>query len=265
MDQVRPNAKYDSMVRHASIMMHRDEHIEDEFETVCSIPVMTVRRLRMRKVMRHEGLETREDESAVVVVSGTTTVRTAKEAFDLGEKDVAYLPRGTSFSIESSGPSDILWVTAPGEKVYQPYVRRFGDVKPVVSGQTAFTRHIYTVIGEKEQANRLIVGFVEGDEGNWTSFPPHRHDGKPEVYVFYGMGKRFGVQVVAGDEEAAYVVRDGDAVLFERGYHPNVATPGVGMKFVWIISADPKDRNLAVEFHPEYKDMQMGPTHLSTK
>jgi len=79
------------------------------------------------------------------------------------------------------------------------------------------------------------------------------------------MGKRFGVQVVAGEEGHAYVVREDDAVLFEKGYHPNVATPGVGMNFVWIISADPNDRNLAVEFHPEYKDMQSGPTHLTTK
>ncbi|MDA4128702.1 MAG: 5-deoxy-glucuronate isomerase [Thaumarchaeota archaeon] len=110
-----------------------------------------------------------------------------------------------------------------------------------------------------------MAGFVEGESGNWTSFPPHKHDGKPEAYVYYGMGPRFGVQVVAGEEEKAFVVRDGDAVAFEGGYHPNVATPTVGMNFIWIISADPRARNLAVDMHPDYKDVPTGQTHLKVK
>lgn len=247
-------------------MMHRDTGAVDEFEVLCSIPAMTVQRVRMRKTRSLAGLGGGGDESAVVVVSGSVSVDSKEGGrFELNDMDVAYLPKSATFSLSASKDSDVIWVRAPAEKTYPAYSRKFADVKPVVSGAEAYTRHIYTSIGEKEQANRLIVGFVEGDQGNWTSFPPHRHDGKPEVYVYYGMGKRFGVQVVAGDEDKAFLVRDGDAVLFEKGYHPNVATPGVGMKFVWIISADPKERNLAVEFHPEYRDLPVGQTHLSTK
>ena len=206
------------------------------------------------------------DESVVTSLVGTVTVRPGgRETFELGEKDVLYMPKGITFSLESRGDADVVWATAPAERDYPIYVRRFSEIKPVESGTQTYRRHIYTAIGEKEPANRFIVGFVEGEQGNWTSFPPHRHDGKPEVYVYYGMGKRFGIQVVAGAEDKAYLVREGDAVLFERGYHPNVATPGIGMKFVWIISADPKERNLAVELHPDYKDMPMGQTHLTTK
>jgi len=246
-------------------LMHRDTGVVDEFEVLCTISTMTVRRLRIRKQFRVVGLQSGGAESAIVVVKGSILVEATSQRFDLGEKDVVYLPKGSELAITASREADILWATAPAELEYPAYVRRIVDVKPVLSGAKAYTRRIYTSIGEKEPANRLIVGFVEGEEGNWTSFPPHRHDGKPEVYVFYGMGKRFGVQVVAGDEDHAYLVRDGDAVLFEKGYHPNVATPGVGMKFVWIISADPKERNLSVELHPEYKDLPMGQTHLTTK
>ena len=246
--------------------MHRDSGAIDEFEVLCSIPAMKVRRLRMRKKRIFEGLSAAEDESVLTPLLGSVVVKTDKgEAVELREKDALYVPKGTGFSLEARGDADVLWATAPAEQTYPAYVRRFSEIRPVASGTGTYRRQIFTAIGEKEPANRFIVGFVEGDEGNWTSFPPHRHDGKPEVYVYYGMGKRFGVQVVAGDEDRAYIVREGDAVLFERGYHPNVATPGVGMKFVWIISADPKERNLAVELHPEYKDMPMGQTHLTTK
>ena len=247
-------------------MMHRDTGAVDEFEVLCSIPAMTVRRLRMRSKLRCENLSSQNEESVLTPLAGAVTVETGGgEPLGLGAKDVLYLRKGTRFSMEAHGDTDLLWATAPAEREYPTYAKRFSEIKPVISGVETYRRRIFTAIGERDPANRFIVGFVEGEQGNWTSFPPHRHDGKPEVYVYYGMGKRFGIQVVAGAEERAYLVREGDAVLFERGYHPNVATPGVGMNFVWIISADPTERNLAVELHPEYRDMPMGQTHLTTK
>ena len=246
--------------------MHRDSGELDKFETLCSIPQMKVQRLRMRKVLTVGNLQANGAESIVATISGSVTVRDDRgDMFPLGEKDICYITKGSASSLQAASPADVMWAQAPAEVEYPSYMRRFKEVKTVVSGAQAYTRHIYTSIGEKEQANRFLVGFVEGDSGNWTSFPPHRHDGKPEVYVYYGMGKRFGVQVVAGKEDRAFVVREGDAVLFEEGYHPNVATPGVGMNFIWIISANPTERNLSVELHPEYKDMPMGQTHLTTK
>ena len=245
--------------------MHRDAGKVDEFEILCSIPAMTVQRLRMRKSPKVENLKASGAESVLALLSGSVKVRIDDaNSLALEAKDVAYVKKGSSFSIESEAQADVLWAFAPADNDFPSYLKRFAEIKPVVSGAQSYTRHIYTSIGEKDRANRFIVGFVEGDPGNWTSFPPHRHDGKPEVYVYYGMGKRFGVQVVSGKEDRAYLVREGDAVLFEEGYHPNVATPGVGMNFVWIISADPKERNLSVELHPDYKDMAMGPTHLTT-
>jgi 5-deoxy-glucuronate isomerase len=246
--------------------MHKDTGEVDGFETLCSIPVMKVQRLRMRNVLKVENLKAPGAESVLIPLMGSVTIKiVGDKSPTLGEKDVCYITRGSAFSIEAQAAADVVWAYAPADNDYPSYVKRFEDVKPVVSGAQTYSRHIYTCIGDKDMANRFIVGFVEGDPGNWTSFPPHRHDGKPEVYVYYGMGKRFGVQVVSGKEDRAYLVREGDAVLFEEGYHPNVATPGVGMNFAWIISADPKDRNLAVELHPEYKDMPMGQTHLTTK
>lgn len=247
-------------------LFHRNTGEVDAFESLCAIPVLSIERLRMRKVLRVEGLKADGAEAALTPTFGAVSVRAnGGELIELGEKDVCYLPVGSTCEIEAERPADVVWARAPGAAKYGPYVRRFSEIKPVVSGVDSYRRRIYTSIGEKDPANRLIIGFVEGDPGNWTSFPPHKHDGKPEVYIYYGMGPRFGVQVVAAEEDQAYVIREGDAVLFERGYHPNVATPGVGMRFVWIISADPRERNLSVDLHPDYRDMPMGQTHLTTK
>lgn len=246
-------------------MLHKGTGVEDQFEVLCSIPELVVKRIRFRRTSEVSPAETGEKEVLIAVLGGRATVALGERQEHLSAKDVCYLPMGIGYAIHAEPPADVVIAEAPAANAYPVAVRPIAKVEPIQSGLPTYSRKIFTSFGEKDQANRLIAGFVEGASGNWTSFPPHRHDGKPEVYVYYGMGERFGVQIVAGEEEMAYVVREGDAVLFESGYHPNVATPGVGMNFLWIISADPKERNLSVELHPQYKDLPMGQTHLSTK
>ena len=248
-------------------MMHKDEGLKDGFELICSIPDLRVRRYRMRSTREITGLDAGPTESLIVVLNGRADITIAgrDDTISLGEKDTCYLPRETSFSVRTGVPTELIWAQAPAEKSYPAYVRRFSEMNVVEAGMAPYSRRVIPTIREQDQANRFLAGFVEGEQGNWTSFPPHKHDGKPEVYIYYGMGKRFGVQVIGGADEKAFVVRDGDAVAFERGYHPNVATPGVGMSFLWIISADPRARDMSVDFHPDYKDLPVGKTHLSTR
>ncbi|MDA4113710.1 MAG: 5-deoxy-glucuronate isomerase [Thaumarchaeota archaeon] len=247
--------------------MHKDEGLKDGFELICSIPDLRVRRYRMRSTRELKGLETGQTESLLVPLSGRAevTISGREDSISLREKDMCYLPSGTTFTVRTGEPTDLIWAQAPAEKTYPAYVRRFSEMTVIESGTAPYSRRVIPTIREQDPANRFLAGFVEGEQGNWTSFPPHKHDGKPEVYIYFGMGKRFGVQVIGGVDEKAFVVREGDAVAFERGYHANVATPGVGMSFLWIISADPKARDMSVDFHPDYKDLPIGKTHLSTR
>ena len=267
----RPKAKYRGRRPPAqgecSGLMHKDSGVADELETICSVPNLTVKRYRMRRSMELKDVKSGPNESLLIPFGGTVevTIRPGGERFRLNQKDVCYLPPKTDFSATADGPAELIWAAAPAERSFPAYVKRFSEQKVIASGAPSYKRRIVTAIGEDDPANRFIVGFVEGEPGNWTSFPPHRHDGKPEVYIYYGMGKKFGVQLVSAEEERAFVVRDGDAVAFERGYHPNVATPTVGINFLWIISTDPKARNLSVDVHPEYRDAPMGQTHLTVR
>jgi 5-deoxy-glucuronate isomerase len=248
-------------------MMHKERGIADRFEVLCSIPNLVVKRYRLRSTKELSNLGTGDSEALLIPIVGSVqlAIESGVNPFVLGERDACYLPPNSTFSVKTSRPADLIWAQAPAQHTYPAYVKKFSDLKPIESGGPSYRRKVFTAIGEKDPANRFIAGFVEGESGNWTSFPPHKHDGKPEVYIYYGMGRKFGIQVVADSEERAFVVRDGDAIVFERGYHPNVAAPTVGMNFIWIISADPKDRNLSVDFHPDYKDVPVGQTHLSTR
>jgi 5-deoxy-glucuronate isomerase len=229
--------------------MYRDTGAADEFETLYSIPTLTVRRFRMKKVESLDNLETGATESIIALSNGSAELRERRNSlnFRLDPHDACYLPPGDSFSLQKrSEACEIIWATAPATVGFDPYLRRYADCKHVEVGSNANAsrRLNTTMVSRFEKSERLRIGYTEADRGNWTSFPPHRHDGIPEVYVFTGMGRGFGLQMVWDEKgERTYVVKEGDAVGFDEGYHPNVGDPTTGLKFFWVLSCGSDRRN----------------------
>jgi 5-deoxy-glucuronate isomerase len=110
--------------------------------------------------------------------------------------------------------------------------------------------------------DRLIVVEVLTPAGNWSSYPPHKHDeDRPgeesvleEIYYFEVAGGGMGYQRVYGTERAPEdllaEVRSGDVVTIPHGWHgPSMATPGYDLYYLnvmagpgeraWLICDDP--------------------------
>jgi 5-deoxy-glucuronate isomerase len=184
----------------------------------------------------------------------------------LAEKDMMYLPLGDDARIRSSEVAVIFIAETVGTKKYNSYVKKYADAQKMKVGQPTFRRSVVQSITEGDPANRFIAGYVEDSIGEWSSYPPHKHDDKPEAYIFYGLNPGFGVQLILdGDDERAYVVHDYDSVLIPKGYHPHVNTSLRGGSYAWVISAPSNSRNLSVEIHPAFKEVNLGKSHLSIK
>lgn len=181
----------------------------------------------------------------------------------LGERDMAVIPPGEGASIHIPEGSAVYIAESPSPGGFRGFVKRFSESEVYEVGGPGYRRRVYVTVGEKDPAGSIIAGYVEGERGEWTSYPPHRHDEKPEAYVFFGMGEGFGIQVLMDEEgEEAYVVRDYDVVLIPRGYHPNVCTSLSGCRYLWIISAPPGKRDLGVSIHPSFRGVALGRSHL---
>jgi 5-deoxy-glucuronate isomerase len=109
------------------------------------------------------------------------------------------------------------------------------------------------MIGKNVEAGRILVGVTNSEPGNWTSWPPHEHASMlEEMYVYCDMPRpAFGVQFVYTDPDqpdVVSIVREGDAVLMPRGFHPNVAIPGHPISFIWMMAAhrEVEDRKFGV-------------------
>ncbi|MGC9106693.1 MAG: 5-deoxy-glucuronate isomerase [Infirmifilum sp.] len=185
----------------------------------------------------------------------------------LNTRDMYYISPDSKIELEIYPDTVAYLVRSWASTKYNSYIKRFSEGKRIRTGVMPYTRTVITMIGEDDPANSIIAGYVEGDVGNWTSYPPHKHDEKPEIYIFYGINPGFAVQLLLKDNsEEAYVVHDFDVVLIDKGYHPNVPSTINPVNFAWIIAAPEGKRDLQVDYHPIYKDLPKGPqVHIKAR
>jgi len=221
-----------------------------------------------RRVMVQEGIE-----AAVLPLSGSCRVEVGNHSFHLeGRADVfsrvsdfAYLPAGCEAVISTEGGGQFAFPAARAERRLEPaYVP--GRAVPVeVRGGGAATRQINNFMSaDAFEADRLIAVEVLTPDGNWSSFPPHKHDEHTErevpleeIYYFRIRGEGgFGFHrtyTADGEIDVTVSVRDGDVFLIPRGFHgPCVAPPGHTMYYLNVM-AGPAERAWRVCTDPTHE------------
>jgi 5-deoxy-glucuronate isomerase len=215
-------------------------------------------RIRLEGDTKSVSFKNDGEETGLIVLSGTPSVKVNGQAFPLGRFDGIYIPKGSSIEVHADHPADLAEFSAAVEGDYPlrvvPYKEVVSDpTLQFTAGSTSQQRVVNIVIGKNVEAGRLLAGFTISEPGNWTSWPPHEHAVMlEEMYVYFDMpAPAFGLQLVYNDTEYPELVtpvRDGDAVLMPRGYHPNVSVPGHRICFLWLMAAhrEREDRKFGV-------------------
>ncbi len=181
-------------------------------------------------------------EVAVIVLEGTVDVRAGAQAFDaVGSRanvfdgppaPVVLVAAGEDIAIRARTAGTTLIASAPAGEVVP--TRRIDPASMRVeergSGQTA--RRVHHLLPPGEPASRLILFEVYTPGGNWSSYPPHKHDTQDppresllEELYYYRFARPQGfafARVYTPDRslDEALTPMDGDVVLVPRGYHP---------------------------------------------
>jgi len=169
-----------------------------------------------------------------------------------GKPTMIYLPPNVKYSITAETPVEIGVSKAPSSSTSPPILVKPEDVVENNVGAWNWRRKVYTSIGENVKAQRLLVGETLNPPGNWSSYPPHKHDRKgpdevplEEVYFFKVKPPHgFGLQRIytsPEDEEPfdeIFLVRNDDLVVIPRGYHPVVAAPGYKLYYLWVLAGE---------------------------
>ena len=213
--------------------------------------------------------ETGENEVALVVLGGTCTVESEGETWQLGGRATVfdgmpwalYLPRDTGYTV--SGAAELGVCAALAEERFEPRAIMPADVEIEVRGSGNATRQINHIVKPDFPAQRLLVVEVFTPAGNWSSYPPHKHDEDrpPEEVVleevYYYRTRReppgaFAVQRLYSPEHRTDItatVRDGDLMLVPWGYHTTCAAHGYDLYYLNALAGD--RRSMAAADDPD--------------
>ena len=222
-------------------------------------------------------LETGENEYAVVLFGGTCTVRHPGGKWDhvgrrpnvfAGMPYALYFSRRTSFEIvAASDELDLALAWCHTDQDHPARLVTPGEVSVEIRGGGNATRQINSLLPPGFDCHRLVAVEVFTPAGNWSSYPPHKHDvhktdghgsvqeaDLEEIY-FYKIDKPegFAVQRVYTDDRSldeVVVARNNDIVLVPEGYHPVAAAHGYNVYYVNFLAGSAQ--SLATSDDPEH-------------
>ena len=209
-------------------------------------------------------------EVLVLILEGRAAVRAGERAFgELGTREsvfdgppppVVLVEPGLEVEVAAVSDALVAIAAAPGGDLRRTAVIATEDILVESRGSGHTARRIHHLLDPQARAGRLIAFEVYTPGGNWSSYPPHKHDTEDpprEAYLeelyFYRFARPtgFALQRVYTPDlslDASLVATDNDVVLVPRGYHMVGAPAGydcyylnimAGPNRAWHISLDP--------------------------
>jgi 5-deoxy-glucuronate isomerase len=206
-----------------------------------------------------------------VEVEGRRFELTGRESVFARVSDWAYVPIDAELRLSSAAGCELAIASSRAERRFDPAYVEAGDVPVELRGAGQSTRQVnnFMVPEVFDGADKLICCEVFTPDGNWSSYPPHKHDATPESEVdneeiYYFRVGRTGSVAYSADGYAVHrtytddrsidetlIVRDGDAFLIPAGYHgPCVAPPGYPLYYLNVMASDAGPRKLAFTDDP---------------
>jgi len=200
--------------------------------------------------------DTRDEEAALVILGGRATINWGDGVREIGaRKDVfggypyaVYLPCRTPFEISAVTDCEFADCRTPSASRFAPRIITPADCREEIRGGGNCTRQIVDIIRPEFPADKLLICEVYTPSGNWSSYPPHKHDvhnppfevdldeiyyyriSKPEGYAFQRLYD------AAGTRDDTLTLSDGDLVLIKDGYHPVVAAHGYDVYYLNVLA-----------------------------
>jgi 5-deoxy-glucuronate isomerase len=195
-----------------------------------------------------------------------------------GISDFVYLPVGCQALVSSTAGAELALPSAEATRRLAPAYVPARDIQVETRGSGSATRQINNLfVTGGPPAHRLVVVEVLTPAGNWSSYPPHKHDDATtigeaeleEIYYFRIPGRGgFGLHRTYTTDRSideTVVVHDGDVFLVPRGYHgPCVAPPDYPMYYLNVLAGASDARSLGFSDDPEYAWIRGSWTGLPT-
>jgi 5-deoxy-glucuronate isomerase len=217
-------------------------------------------------------IDTAERELGLVVLGGRCSVDSSRGSWkEIGRRpDVfsgmpyaLYLPVATKAEVVAQTACDLAFCYSKASEYHDPRLATPADVEVEIRGGANATRQINKIFRPEFKAHRLLIVEVYTPSGNWSSYPPHKHDvhnppleADLEELYYYRIDRPEGYaiqKVYTRDRrlDQTLTVRDGQMVRIPEGYHPVVAAHGYNVYYLNALAGSA--RSMAATDDPDYE------------
>jgi 5-deoxy-glucuronate isomerase len=189
--------------------------------------------------------------AAVVDCAGDTATLDGRPSVLSGPTDFAYLPVGSTVTVSSVDGGRFALPAARATRELPFRIQPAEKVPVELRGAGSCSRQVNNFCTPAAfETDKLIACEVYTPAGNWSSYPPHKHDqDRPgesvleEIYWFEVDGDGMAYQQVYGTQNVLAEVRTGDVVLIPSGWHgPSMAAPGYDLYYLNVMAGPAAER-----------------------
>ena len=218
----------------------------------------------VRRLQPADGYKARleHEEAAFVLLGGTAWADWGEGAQQIGRRKnvfdgfpyALYLSSGHEVTFKAETICEIAECRVLSQAQFAPRLVTPKDVATSLRGGGNVSRQIVDVMTPAFPADKIMVVEVYTPGGNWSSYPPHKHDvhnppaevDLDEIYYYrIRQPEGFAFQhLYSPDDSRVLKVRDGDAVLVRSGYHPVVAGPGYDVYYLNFLAGSARALNV---------------------
>jgi 5-deoxy-glucuronate isomerase len=229
---------------------------------------------RAQSVRKDESFsdETGKNELALVVLGGRCTIESSAGSWpNIGDRThvfnglpyALYVPIETAFTVRAVTDCDLALCFCRADLKYPAHLVTPNEVEVEIRGGGNATRQINHILRPEFPAHRLLIVEVYTPSGNWSSYPPHKHDvhnppaevDLEEIYYYrVNHPDGYAIQKVYTPDrriDSTLTVRDGELVLIPEGYHPVVAAHGYDVYYLNALAGSA--RSMAASDDPAYE------------
>lgn len=245
-----------------------DRGLKTLADDACTL--LSFAKLELASGESHQGNVPGDREAVLVMLSGKAKVDVQGHSFSVGQRQnvfagpahSVYLPRGSSYTVTALSNLEAALPSAPSDLETDPYEIRPEQVNTGQWGALNYTRYFRAVLveGDERPASSLIVGETITPSGNWSTYPPHKHEKAEggevfheEMYYFrvsspdgYGLAHHYSPERSYDD---VYRVTDDTLLSIPHGYHSYVGAPGTQSYYLWVLAG--KGRTQGVSLDPK--------------
>ncbi len=229
--------------------------------------------MSIRRLLRGETFSgtTGSAELGLVVLGGTCSIDSTVGAWiAVGDRPhvfaglptTLYLSVHTGFTVRAETNCEFALCFSRAEESFPAHLITPDEVEVEIRGGGNATRQINHILKPEFAAQRLLLVEVYTPSGNWSSYPPHKHDvhNPPaevdlEELYYYKVDRPEGYAIqrvysADGTIDQTLTVRDGELVLIPEGYHPVVAAHGYNVYYLNALAGSA--RSMAAADDPAY-------------